>query len=345
MVDVFVKFGVLCAVSGSDPSFSSGSLHDLLRRLKRAEEQGFESVWLTPGNLWKDESGYPLPLVAAHFAVQSQRVRIGLALPLTSRLHPLRLAEEIAALDVMTGGRLDWSAVYPGDAAEHESFLSEEDFREQLGIVKGAWTTDRFDWQGEAYAFSDIGCFPRPLQDPHPPTWLMTESPSLLSWAAAENHAVMVGPWSPLSDIEAQRRVLSESPASAGGGLVQAIRYVYVGKSVAGAREEAGPGLLRAYRERLLGPPAGFAAQAGGFPTPVDESPGFHESSDRLLEFLFENTVVVGDEVYCRDKVAEIRERLGVDSFLCCQDGLGLGSEALRVSQARWIDEVAPAFA
>ena len=65
---------------------------------------------------------------------------------------------------------------------------------------------------------------------------------------------------------------------------------------------------------------------------------------DAFLEFLFENCTIVGDEAYCREKIAELQERIGLEYLIAWQNFGDLPHEASLASQRRLIEKVAPAF-
>ena len=74
---------------------------------------------------------------------------------------------------------------------------------------------------------------------------------------------------------------------------------------------------------------------------------GLDPDRDRegFLKFLFDECTVIGDEAYCRDKLAELSERIRLDYLLAWQNFGGLPHEATRASQRRFVEKVAPAFA
>ncbi len=129
-----------------------------LERLAEAETQGYQAVWIAVREGVTATAGRTL-FAATYLAERTRTVRIGLHAPLPADLHPLRLAEDLAVLDLVSGGRLDWA---PTQAAEPEA----------LGIVLRAWQGDRFAHQGERYAFPELTCWPPPEQRPHPVLWL-----------------------------------------------------------------------------------------------------------------------------------------------------------------------------
>ena len=73
---------------------------------------------------------------------------------------------------------------------------------------------------------------------------------------------------------------------------------------------------------------------------------GFNPDKDpeAFLDFLFENCTIIGDEVYCREKIGELQERIGLDSLIAWQNFGDLPHEAAMASQRRLIEKVAPAF-
>ena len=130
-----------------------------LDRLAEAEAQGYAAIWLAVPDGLPGAAGRSL-FPAARLAQRTEAVRIGMACPLPENLHPLRVAEEIAVLDIQSGGRVEWA---PGNAP---------DSAEGLEIVLRAWRGEAFAHQGDRYAFPELRCLPRPEQRPHPRLWL-----------------------------------------------------------------------------------------------------------------------------------------------------------------------------
>ena len=147
-----LKLGVIGSVGVEEDR------RETLSRLTRAEAQGYEAVWVSGTAPNGGAAGRSL-FAAAHLAEQTQQVRIGLSAPLDSGLHPLRLAEDLAVLDIVSNGRLDWAPTGP-------------DLSETLEIVTTAWKGKRFSHSGPHFEFPELVCLPVPEQRPHPPIWL-----------------------------------------------------------------------------------------------------------------------------------------------------------------------------
>jgi alkanesulfonate monooxygenase SsuD/methylene tetrahydromethanopterin reductase-like flavin-dependent oxidoreductase (luciferase family) len=124
--------------------------------------------------------------------------------------HPLRLAEEVALLDVLSGGRVNWGAGRGNDPVEFGVFgLDRESsyakFREHVDVVLRAWTNERLTYDGEFVQVRDVEVLPKPLQQPHPPVWVAATSPDAIAWAASEGHSILMDPHS--SHVEIGRKL------------------------------------------------------------------------------------------------------------------------------------------
>src|SRR5207248_5248833 len=138
-------------------------------------------------------------LMGMQVAARTKRLRIGTAVSLAPMYHPLRLAEEIALLDVLSGGRVNWGAGRGNDPTEFGVFGLDLDssyarFRENVEIVIRAWSDDRLNYEGQFSQFHNIEVLPKPLQKPHPPVWVAASSPDAMGWAASAGHSILMDP-------------------------------------------------------------------------------------------------------------------------------------------------------
>lgn len=142
-------------------------------QIRLAEELGFDAVWLTEHHFVPD--GYSpsvLPLAAAT-AAATERVDIGTFVALVPLYHPVRLAEDTATVDLISGGRfiLGLSAGYR--EAEFKGFGIPWDERparvdEALTVLLRCWTQERVTHHGRFFSVEDVTVTPRPLSQPHP---------------------------------------------------------------------------------------------------------------------------------------------------------------------------------
>jgi alkanesulfonate monooxygenase SsuD/methylene tetrahydromethanopterin reductase-like flavin-dependent oxidoreductase (luciferase family) len=353
-----VKFHVFSLMQWPQDRSQEEVYANELEQLTLAEDQGYDAAWLAEHHFSRYGIGPSIHLTAAHLAARTSRIRIGTAVTILPFFHPLRLAEEIAMLDIMSGGRFDWGVGRGYQRHEFEGFgedieNSHRVFREQLEIIQRAWTGERFSYDGEFFQIPELECLPTPVQQPHPPIWIAALSPSTMEWAAQNDRPMLTDQFSPVYRIEKNRQVYSEAGKAAGFDVLRhelpVLRQVYVGETTARAREQAGPALLWYYRAlSRVGSPGGADGEIPenySFYRMFGED-GFNpdKDPDAFLDFLFENCTIVGDEVYCRDKIGELQERIGLDSLICWQNFGDLPHEASLASQRRLIEKVAPAF-
>ena len=163
-------------------NFGVSDPHEVVRLGVRAEELGFDSVWvnhhvLNVGYVRErlGERPYHDALVMLTWlAAQTSRVRLGTSVLVLPYLHPMVLAKELATLDHLSGGRLT-VGVGVGSLPEENAALgvaydSRGDYcNEFLEVMRRLWTDDRASFHGRFFDFEDLISSPKPLQRPHPP--------------------------------------------------------------------------------------------------------------------------------------------------------------------------------
>ncbi len=184
--------------SNYDPTIGTHLYNRYLDELEYAEQLGFDGICVNEHH----QNAYgtmPAPnLMAASLVRRTKKLQlaiVGNGLPL--RDHPLRVAEEVAMLDVISGGRII-SGFVRGIGDEYFSMgidpsTSRERFSEAHDLIVKAWTTDGpFRWIGKHYRLNYVNIWPRPLQQPHPPIWIPAfGSTETMYWAAAHHYTYM----------------------------------------------------------------------------------------------------------------------------------------------------------
>jgi alkanesulfonate monooxygenase SsuD/methylene tetrahydromethanopterin reductase-like flavin-dependent oxidoreductase (luciferase family) len=165
------------------------SVEESLEQFQLADEVGFD--WVTVAeHHYAPFSLTPNPMVMAGALTQrvkrAQIALLGADIPL---LEPVRVAEEFAMLDVMTGGRVI-AGMLRGTPNEYVTYAtnpaeSRDRFEEALKLIVRAWTEPQpFGWQGRYYQYRSISIWPRPVQAPHPPIYMSGSSPESGEFAA-----------------------------------------------------------------------------------------------------------------------------------------------------------------
>jgi alkanesulfonate monooxygenase SsuD/methylene tetrahydromethanopterin reductase-like flavin-dependent oxidoreductase (luciferase family) len=168
------------------------SMQASLEQFELADQLGFD--WVTVAeHHFAPMSLTPNPMVMA--GALSQRVKrakialLGANIPI---LNPVRVAEEFAMLDTLTGGRVV-AGMLRGTSNEYVTYAtnpaeSRERFEEALELIVKSWTEPQpFGWQGRYFEYRAISIWPRPVQKPHPPIYMSGSSPESGEFAA-RNH-------------------------------------------------------------------------------------------------------------------------------------------------------------
>src|SRR6185437_4023474 len=149
------------------------------------------------------------------------RLRIGTAVSLAPFYHPLRLAEEVALLDVLSGGRVNWGAGRGFARSEFAAFGIPADestlrFRENVEIVLRAWTEERLSYQGPHFQCDAVEVLPKPTQRPHLPVWMAATSESAIDWAASRGFSILMDPHCTHAELASKRKRYGAQMTAAG---------------------------------------------------------------------------------------------------------------------------------
>jgi alkanesulfonate monooxygenase SsuD/methylene tetrahydromethanopterin reductase-like flavin-dependent oxidoreductase (luciferase family) len=213
-----------------------------LDRIDVMDQSGYDAVWLAEHHFTGYSVCPSVHVMAAHVAARTQNLRIGTAVTLAAFYHPLRIAEEVALLDVLTGGRINWGAGRGFDPREFSIFdvpvaESSDRFREAVEIVLAAWTNEKLTFEGRFHRYSDVEVLPKPRQQPHPPTWVAATSPGAIEWAAGRGFSILMDPHSPHDEIGRKFAHYGNGLEKAGHSLDG--RQIPIGRLVAVADSDA----------------------------------------------------------------------------------------------------------
>ncbi|MBM3647434.1 MAG: LLM class flavin-dependent oxidoreductase [Alphaproteobacteria bacterium] len=217
-----MKVGVLQFFSWPGRRGSLPEVYDrALERIAIMDRGGFDAVWLAEHHFTTYSVCPSVHMLGTLAAARTTRLRIGTAVSLAALYHPLRLAEEVALLDMLSGGRVNWGAGRGFAASEFDAFgvpmeESAERFREAVEIVLQAWTQERLTYRGRHFSFDGVEVLPKPLQAPHPPTWMAATSESAIDWAASRGFSILMDPHSTTAELGGKRRRYADKLAQAG---------------------------------------------------------------------------------------------------------------------------------
>jgi alkanesulfonate monooxygenase SsuD/methylene tetrahydromethanopterin reductase-like flavin-dependent oxidoreductase (luciferase family) len=164
------------------------AIADELTLIRAADELGFDTCWLREHH-FTDYGFLPNTMtMAAHVAGVTERIRIGTAVITLPLHHPVRVAEEVALVDVLSGGRVDVGIGRGYQSIEFDAFgvpLAQARSRtdEAIRLLRALWTEDAVHHQG-TWPLDGVRLQPRPVQAPHPPLYYASvNSDSIIHYA------------------------------------------------------------------------------------------------------------------------------------------------------------------
>lgn len=244
-----MKVGILQFFGWRDRTVPLNSVYaTALERFQIMDETGYDCVWLAEHHFSSFSVCPSVHMMGTYAAARTRKLRIGMAVSLAPFYNPLRLAEEVALLDVLSGGRVNWGAGRGFERSEFAAFgipgeESAPRFHETVDIVLKAWTNQRLSYDGRFYKYDGVEVLPKPLQQPYPPTWMAASSTPAIDWAASQGHSILMDPHSSRADLVRKRRHYTAKLAEAGhsdkGRTIPMARLVAVEDTAEKARDVA----------------------------------------------------------------------------------------------------------
>ena len=337
-----MKFAAFTTVASSAGEATSAEqmIDNLRQQTVLAEQLGFEAMWLGEHHFGPYGIGdLPNPiLLGADLAARTSRIRIGQMANIAPWWHPIRLAEDLAILDNMTGGRVDvgfgrgiWPYEGPQfhpNADPRKDRENRELFRETVEVVRGIWTNEYFSYRGTNYSFpvddtvfshpkypsnpawqdgdrvTKLRVTPRPLQKPHPPLWMTVSTDRSVTTAAEMGLKACY--WQPPAlrirqrmELYARTRTELEGRPFGLGEDQAVMRSTYVASSMEEARRDAEEGIMSSF---IFNDP--FRGRQ------VFTNPGEELAPDVKLDwdFLEPRTLLVGSPENVVERIQELRE-------------------------------------
>ena len=309
-----MKVGVLQFFSWSRRVPLTAVYERALSRIEIMDRTGYDCVWLAEHHFNTYSVCPSINVMATHVAARTRNIRIGMAVSLAAFYNPLRLAEEVAMVDVLSGGRVNWGAGRGFDRVEFAAFgvhvdESSDRFRECVEIVLAAWRSERLSYAGRFWRYDDIEVLPKPLQSPHPPVWLAATSPESIRRAAEKGYDILQDPHATHGELgqkrEYYREVLRAHGFATDGRVIPTARLLAVGATEQEAEDVARAGAawtVAAYANQV---------QRAGPPPP------HHVAGVDPVERYMNDVVIRGTPERVADTIAGLRESIGLDYLMC----------------------------
>jgi probable F420-dependent oxidoreductase len=283
---------------------------EALEEVTRGEELGFDSVWMEEHHAVQNHY-WPSPLtVLAGFATRTTEITLGTDILVAPFYHPVRLAEEVALLDIMSGGRFILGAAIgykPDEFALYGIDLEGRGARfvEQLTIMKGLWTQESVSFTGK-YFRVEGKLEPKPITKPHPPVWIGGWGELTLKRAATLGDNWIPGPTADLARLVNGKQQFLHDRAAAGRTTPitewPLTRDVIIADTDERARELAEQHIMVAYRKEYAG---------------AWKHPFIDASVATDLDALMKNRFLIGGPDQVRQALRPFVEEYGMTHLIC----------------------------
>ncbi|MGR8920161.1 MAG: LLM class flavin-dependent oxidoreductase [Gammaproteobacteria bacterium] len=343
-----MKFGLLFSQQVPPDSGQSwdAPYREMLDCLPRAEELGYASSFQVSHHAQKDGL-CPSPLLpCAAAATVTKTMRIGTGVLLVPLYAPLKLAEDIAVLDNICGGRFVFGVAPGYVAAEFEAHGIPRDervgrFEEALDLMTTAWTEDTFSFDGRYYQVPETRMTPKPLQSPHPPIWYGVSAKASLRRAARRHAVQIMSPRHGPEELIEHFQPYEEEAAKIGWTIPERpiIRSVFVAESHAEAERIAAPALNYLFTE-LYG-----AASAAGDRALKAADGSLITDKDQVGFENFKNRYIIGDPAFAIEQLSLYRDAVNPTEVVCWMHLPGIAAADAMRSVELFAAEVMPHFA
>jgi probable F420-dependent oxidoreductase len=250
-----MKFGLYSSIA-SPPrgEHLDRCIDETIAEAQLAEASGFDSCFF--GEHHQDPDGFlPSPLiVATAVAARTTRLRVGTSVILLPLHHPVRVAEDVITLDLVSKGRVTLGVGIGYQPADFRAFNVPMEhrlalFEESLEIVRLCWSGEPFSYHGKHYTLENVHVRPRPFQSPGPPLWIGASVPAAARRAGRVADGFVGTPSTSLENATRLADIYQHAAREAGRvpDVVQ-MRDAWVASTRAEADAVYGPHVMTAYR-------------------------------------------------------------------------------------------------
>jgi len=303
-----VEYALTYHVEGPSDRSSSDIFHEIGRQVSLADQLGYDAAWFAEHHGHAHLGHMPHPLLfALYLAARTERIKLGAAVVCVNLHHPILVAEQIATVDALTGGRLSLG-VGSGSTAPELALYGAPDmspgvrrarFGEILDILEAAWTGQPFHHRGEHFDIKAPALLPRPERDLRDDLWIGANSPDSAEVAGQRGYGLQLSNLRTIPELRALIAAYREGRAAATRDIaderIAASAPCYVAATDEQALADFQPALDDLLRENRRTRPVPTDA------TKVPSTPREHLTSLRFT---------VGSPARCVDDLLALREQL-----------------------------------
>ena len=327
-----------------------------------AEMGGLDGVWLAERHFAAprsplDSGGAGIPsvvsaplIISSAIVARYQRLRVGVAVNVLPLAHPIRMAEEVATVDHISQGRVEFGVGRSGFAWAYAGYgisyaESRERFQESLEIILAAWSNERFSYEGKYYQFNDVCVIPKPFQKPYPPLRIAATAKETFPNVGRQGLPVFVGlrgmDRPTLAGSLNEYRAAWKDAGHKGDPSVFLRIPVYVGETDKQAHAEAEESTMHSYR-RMAQNFLNRATVAGDAASQERVQTG-QQLSSITYEDLLRDRLAYGSPDTVTRVLREIIEEQGLSGVVAeVNVGGGISKDKVLASVKRFATKVAP---
>ena len=304
-----MKFGIYSSIANPPRGEDlPRCVDEVIEEAQLAEQAGFDSCFF--GEHHQDKDGFlPSPLiVCTAVAAATTTLRVGTSVILLPLHHPVRLAEDVVTLDIISKGRVTVGVGLGYQDADFRAFgvkMSDrvQLFEEKVQILKECWSGQEFSYSGKHHQIENLTVRPDTVQLPHPPIWIGASAPVSARRAANIGDAIVTTPSTTLDNTV---RLINQYKAAAEAAGKTPAPVIMRDAWVASSRKEAeavyGPEVMAAYK---------YYWQNG-----LPEFLSIKEESELTLDRVAKDRIIMGDPEECLTEFQRWSEGTGAESCL-----------------------------
>jgi alkanesulfonate monooxygenase SsuD/methylene tetrahydromethanopterin reductase-like flavin-dependent oxidoreductase (luciferase family) len=317
-------------------------------QVQYAEELGFHGAWLAEHHFTRYSMASSSLILATHLAARTTRIRVGTAVVVSPLHNPIRIAEDTAMLDLISGGRLDVGFGRGTSGYEYSGYNvapeeSQERFQDSIKIVQGLWTTPDFSYESKYNKLYRINLVPPPVQQPHPPIYLAaTRTSATLEFAVSTGHSLCIAVVQDTADaLDLCQRFVSMSREAGFHRSMADIpffRYFYVAETEAQAHQDTAAHLnwvvdIMQWRR--------FIKEGSEVYRHMDDWRRSRTELPVSYDTLAQNRAIIGTPEQCVARIKALQAH-GIDYFGCNFDFGGMEHHKVLCSMELFSKEVMP---
>ena len=350
-----VSVGYELEVRGRTREVERRSFENVMNQVVLADELGYDTAWFVEHHFTRGFSHSSAPdLILAACSQRTERIRLGLGVVLLPFQPPIRTAERVATLDVLSGGRVEFGTGRGASPLEYQAFQrpfeqSRKIWEDSLDAVLAIWNADGepVSRHNEFFCVPDVAVYPRPTQEPHPPVWVASTSLDGYLAAARKGYhllgmTMLKGLDDVASDIAAYKACLAENGFDPATRRVALMIPWFVAPTADEASQIAADAILWYIRRQvnLVTPPDYYDARHATHRVLGQLAAGM-PPAEALTTLRDHHMVVLDDVAGSRRAVERIAEAGATDLIVQAQVG-GLAHEHVVGSMKLFAREVVP---